>query len=329
MNEIITRIRAVLAIEDTQPLPKKRIRPAEYGSDQSAGNEQPREKPKSTGAQTENEQEGSDWHGFSAAESVQVDHHNIDSGDESADYGMYDSRLAASSDEETGIEDFSEARPQQEEKARFEEPGHGSPNSTNNLRYSPSKDLSISPEAENSSSPPSPPPLTLKASGRSSSKPKSTTFLPSLTAGGYWSGSDSTASDLDAEDTKPRKNRRGQQERRAIWEKKYGRNANHVKMQSQNQNRDEGWDPRRGARSSDDTRGKRGRGRGRGRVYRELRAGQGGSSGATGANNDPVLAKKVKAVERPLHPSWAAAKKRKDENRSVAFAGKKVVFDQA
>lgn len=59
----------------------------------------------------------------------------------------------------------------------------------------------------------------------------------------------------------------------------------------------------------------------------KFRAGEGGSLGATGANSDPVLAKKVKAVEQPLHPSWAAAKKRKDENRTVAFAGKKVVFD--
>lgn len=327
MNEIINKIRAVLAIEDTQPLRKKRMRAADYCSDQSAGNEQSREKPKSTGPQVENDLEGSDWHGCSTAESVQDDDHNTDSDEEIVDYGMNNSRLAASSDEETEIEESQEAVPQQEEKVGLKEPGRGSPTGTNKLKYNLSEDLLLSPEPENSSSSPSPPSLTQKAPARSFSKPKATTFIPSLTVGGYWSGSDSTASDLDIGDTKTRKNRRGQQERRAIWEKKYGRNANHVKKQSQSQNRDEGWDPRRGARSSDDTRGKRGRGRGRGGTHTKFRAGEGGSLGATGANSDPVLAKKVKAVEQPLHPSWAAAKKRKDENRTVAFAGKKVVFD--
>lgn len=328
MNDIINKVRAVLAIEDTQLLRNKRIRAADYCSDQSAGKEQSWGKPKNIGSQSENDQEGSDWHGCSTAESVQDDDHNTDSDDEIADYGMYDSRLAASSDEETDIEEPQQAVPEQDGKVGLKEPGRGSPTGTKKLRYILSEDLSLSPEPENLSPSPSPPSLTQKAPARSFSKPKVTTFIPSLAVGGYWSGSDSTASDLDTGDTKTRKNRRGQQERRAIWEKKYGRNANHLKKQSQVQNRDEGWDLRRGARSSDDTRGKRGRGRGRGGTHRKSRAGEGGSLGATGANSDPVLAKKVKAVEQPLHPSWVAAKKRKDENRAVAFAGKKVVFDK-
>ncbi len=327
MDEIVSRIRVVLGIEETQPLRKKRIRAADYGSNQSAGNTKSGEEYKPTSTPNENDQEASDWCGFSAVESVHGDHHDIENDDESEDYGMYDSRLAASSEEETTVEEASDDVPQQEEKARHKEPAHISSNSTNDLIYNRTKDLSLSPEPESSSSPPSLSRLTEKASGKISSKPKSTTFLPSLAISGYWSGSESSASDLNTGDAKPRRNRRGQQERRAIWEKKFGRNANHLKKQSTSQNRDEGWDPRRGARSSEDIRGKRGRGRGRSGMRREFRRANGGNLGATGANSDPVLTRKAKAVEQPMHPSWEAAKKRKDENRTATFAGKKIVFD--
>lgn len=327
LDEIIDRIRKVLGIEDTQPLRKKRIRAADFGSNQSAGNQQLGGKKKSGVVRDEEDQDGSDWHGLSAGESVQEAHHGIRSDDESIDYGMYDSRLTASSDEESGVGNSSEEALQHDKTKMSQDPTFVFPQGLNNRRYSTAKDLLLSPEPDDSPSSPSPPSLTQKAPGKGSSKLKSTTFLPSLAISGYWSGSETTASDLDTADPKPRNNRRGQQERRAIWEKKYGHNANHMKKQSKVQNRDEGWDPRRGARSSDDVRGKRGRGRGRGGMQGGVRAGRGGNLGATGANSDPVLARKTKAAEAPLHPSWDAAKKRKDENRNVAFAGKKIVFN--
>ena len=308
----------MLRIEDTQPLQKTRIRAADYSSDQGIGNNNAREEDVPQGTENRNDQEASDWGGFSSAESAHdEDCENIVSGDESIDYGIYDPRLATASDGGSDVEESSEEALQHSDKERPKESAS---------KYSPSKDLSFSLEPERFPSSPSPLPLAQRTPAKNFSKPEYTTFLPSLANGGYWSGSDSVASDPDTDASKVRKNRRGQQERRAIWEKKYGRNANHLKKQGENQNRDKGWDLRRGARGTDDIRGKRGRGRGRGGMEKGSQSGRGGGSGATGANSDPVLAKKAKAIETSLHPSWEAAKKRKDENKSTAFAGKKIVF---
>ncbi|KAJ6490708.1 BUD22-domain-containing protein [Mycena vitilis] len=60
-------------------------------------------------------------------------------------------------------------------------------------------------------------------------------FLPSLAVGFVRGGSDSDF-DEDAdgvEEEGPKKNRRGQRARRAIWEKKYGRGANHKKKEAE------------------------------------------------------------------------------------------------
>ncbi|KAG8693293.1 hypothetical protein FRC11_003002, partial [Ceratobasidium sp. 423] len=93
-----------------------------------------------------------------------------------------------------------------------------------------------------SSSGSSPPP---KKQSKTSTKTDSR-FLPSLAAG--FIRGDSDDSDIEDADAAPgRKNRRGQRARKAIWEKKYGKNANHVKK----------------AREEAAARG-RGRGRGRG-----------------------------------------------------------------
>ncbi|KAL5482717.1 hypothetical protein ACEPAI_9311 [Sanghuangporus weigelae] len=60
-------------------------------------------------------------------------------------------------------------------------------------------------------------------------------FLPSLSVG-FISGSDSEWSESEAKiaDMPVKKNRRGQRARKAIWEKKYGRNANHLKKLREN-----------------------------------------------------------------------------------------------
>ncbi|KAG2155949.1 Bud-site selection protein [Suillus bovinus] len=55
------------------------------------------------------------------------------------------------------------------------------------------------------------------------------TFLPSLSVGFIRGGSDTDFSDSEEKATDTaKKNRRGQRARRAIWEKKFGRHANHV-----------------------------------------------------------------------------------------------------
>lgn len=160
--------------------------------------------------------------------------------------------------------------------------------------------------------------------------PKSTTFIPSLAMGGYISDSDSGKSsvfDSQNADFKARKNRRGQQERRQIWEKKFGQNANHVKNQLHRRSRDEGWDPRSGARENN----KGVRKKGRNSNFKKISGNQRGGPMGSGANSDPVRAKPKskdkEKVTKPLHPSWEAARKVKEAKKNVTFVGKKVVFD--
>lgn len=170
----------------------------------------------------------------------------------------------------------------------------------------------------------------------------STTFLPSLTLGGFISDSNSDHSSPSRGGptaSQPRKNRRGQQARRQIWEKKYGQNARHLQRQARNQDRDQGWDPKAGARPAAfrGREGGRGWGRGRGseRDPDRRRTGKAGPL-SSGANADPVNVRgapngeskgKQAKGEGPLHPSWEAAKKAKEATRNVAFQGKKLVFD--
>ncbi|MFQ3529546.1 BUD22 family protein, partial [Escherichia coli] len=58
-----------------------------------------------------------------------------------------------------------------------------------------------------------------------------TGFIPA-TEGDDWSDAEADYADTGGKGPakSQRKNRRGQRERRAIWEKKYGRHANHLKL---------------------------------------------------------------------------------------------------
>ena len=172
----------------------------------------------------------------------------------------------------------------------------------------------------------SPPPAAKKAKGtKASAEPaKETTFLPSLMMGGYWSGSEE-ASDDEANGPPKRKNRMGQQARRALWEKKYGAGANHVKKEQQQEkrNRDSGWDTKRGA--TDGGRGGRGgRGGFGGRPQIRYNDRSGSGSGFTGGQGGKP--KGPPKDEGPLHPSWEAKRKQKEQT-TAAFQGKKVTFD--
>ncbi|KAK0464608.1 BUD22-domain-containing protein [Desarmillaria tabescens] len=77
-----------------------------------------------------------------------------------------------------------------------------------------------------------PNPPAAKAQNKSSTG--ASTFLPSLSVGFIKGNEDSDWSDSDAKagDIEQKKNRRGQRARRAIWEKKYGKNANHKKKEA-------------------------------------------------------------------------------------------------
>ncbi|KAE8344606.1 Bud-site selection protein [Aspergillus arachidicola] len=222
---------------------------------------------------------------------------------ESIDYAQFDSRLAPGSEDED------------EECADGAASDDGGSDGGVNLQ-TPS-DMSIS----RSPSPDSPPAKKQKAKSSTSSAPAtSTTFLPSLTMGGYFSGSESEPEDIDGQQPR-RKNRMGQQARRALWEKKYGSGANHVKQQQQQQkrSRDSGWDMRRGATDgSEGPRGRRGQGRGP--------AGRSQHGGDRPQRGPPAQRRKPED-DKPLHPSWEAAKRAKEQKATAAFQGKKVTFD--
>ncbi|GIJ89618.1 hypothetical protein Asppvi_008563 [Aspergillus pseudoviridinutans] len=233
---------------------------------------------------------------------------------ESVDYSHFDARLAPGSGSDSDGE------------SDAEEASH-SDDSNNPVHYS-----DISRSVSRSPSPEQPTKKSKKASSSSTTTPAtSTTFLPSLTMGGYFSGSESEPEDLEGAAGPPRrKNRMGQQARRALWEKKYGSGANHIKKQKDNErkNRDSGWDTRRGATDgSEGPRGKRGLGQGRGgdRFRQRDNDATGGDRpqrGPPGGFN-----KKNVKDDKPLHPSWEAARKAKEQKSMASFQGKKVTFD--
>ncbi|PKS05055.1 hypothetical protein jhhlp_008422 [Lomentospora prolificans] len=163
-----------------------------------------------------------------------------------------------------------------------------------------------------------------RSTGAAPARPTDSTFLPSL-MGGYISGSES-ASDVDVA---PRKNRLGQKQRQAIWEKKYGAKAKHLaepqKPQKKgNSRRDDGWDLRRGAVGGEDAGQRKPWKKG---IDNPLAAMSRGSGTQKQARARPVT---KKDDEGPLHPSWEARKKAKQQAQKIVIqpsAANKIVFD--
>lgn len=311
MSKVLSDVRAILGIEEVKAVKKKRLRAKDYAegvTDKGAGPGGQSVQLSLRATPTENERDGAVKRRESGKDQ------EPDLGAESEDdYERYASRLAPSSDENSGGSDSG--------SNIFQEDRFDSASITGDSATVEDELELLEPETKPRKPKKSP-----------SAAPNSTTFLPSL-AMGYWSGSES-AEDLSDEGPTARKNRMGQQARRALWEKKFGKNANHVKKQPQD--RDEGWDARKGASTGDD-RGKRGRERGRNdsRVAGGRdKASSGRGPMSSGANSDPVGPKQAKtftkrktAGDGPLHPSWEAAKKAKEQKMLVPFQGKKVVFD--
>ncbi|KAI8963228.1 Bud-site selection protein [Daldinia sp. FL1419] len=182
----------------------------------------------------------------------------------------------------------------------------------------------------------SPPPKRTKVAKSTAIKAGNSAFLPTL-MGGYISGSESEASDLDL--APARKNRRGQRARQAIWEKKYKEKAKHVQKQQEKAKagRDYGWDMRRGAVGDEEGSNKPWKKGIRNpfdnkHIHPERQQQLQGGREQTGERDFAADKPKPKAVPKrddtgPLHPSWAAAKKAKEEGQKIEFQGRKVVFD--
>lgn len=235
--------------------------------------------------------------------------------------GRKDALIGGSSDEES----FDEEKYARKRPAQTAERLSLSLSSTPSTSLTPSQSpsLSSSPEPEQRDAP-----KAYKTKVAPPSKPGNSTFLPTL-MGGYWSGSESSASDI--EDAAPiKKNRPGQMARREIWEKKYGEKANHIKSGKGpvGKVKDDGWDAKRGANDTSNrwggSRGKDGRGgreNGRARNFEK----------ATGENAIAVEPRKRGMGKKDdvgvLHPSWQAAKKAKEAKKTATFQGKKVTFD--
>ncbi|OCK78729.1 Bud-site selection protein [Lepidopterella palustris CBS 459.81] len=234
--------------------------------------------------------------------------------------GPENTRMVAFSDEDSdeGLEGFEglDARIASSSEASSEESSEESKverrvlNKSTAPRTLHKRDLSITPSPSLS---PSLDPSKATKSKPAYSAPTKSTFIPSLSMGGYWSGSDSgSEDDLSADDNKPRKNRRGQRARQQTWEKKFGAKAKHLEAQK-NKDRAKGWDAKRGAQADDWRRGRR-----------KLRP-----RFASDANQIELKPRRPpkKDDAGPLHPSWEAAKAAKEKKTNAAFQGKKIVFD--
>lgn len=114
--------------------------------------------------------------------------------------------------------------------------------------------------------------------------------LPLLNQG-YISGSEDDE-DVPVVNVQPeRKNRRGQRARRKIWEQKFGKRANHViKEQQEAQKREQEKEKKRKLK-------------------------------------EQKMKQRLEFEAKPLHPSWEAQMKRKQELSAAKFNGKKVKFN--
>ncbi|CAD0084111.1 unnamed protein product [Aureobasidium vineae] len=243
------------------------------------------------------------------SDSQQPTHRKLASGSED-EFAGFDDRLAGSSDSEDEKENDNDVALKKGKASRAAalRAALGDISQSASASPSPSPSLSRSPSPESDS----PPARTTKAG--------TSAFVPSLTMGGYWSGSESEAEEF--EDGPPKKNRRGQRARQAIAEKKFGKNAKHLQNQEKagKNDRNAGWDAKRGATDRTGPRGARGAPKGR-----FERPGQ-----DRGARNDATEPpkKKHRDDQGSLHPSWEAAKKAKEAKKvTAAFEGKKISFD--
>ena len=144
-------------------------------------------------------------------------------------------------------------------------------------------------------------------------------FLPSLHTG-FIPGDDWSDAEADYADTggkgpakSQRKNRRGQRERRAIWEKKYGRHANHLKLREK--------EPRKARehRAPD-------------RPTKRPKPMQAPPPKQPRTQDPhPPSSSRVQPApppsNAPLHPSWIAKQRAKEAQHAAKPQGTKVVFD--
>lgn len=169
------------------------------------------------------------------------------------------------------------------------------------------------------------------------------TFLPSLStgfipaaAGDDWSDAEADFADEGGGPAKStRKNRRGQRERRAIWEKKFGRQANHLKLRERENPK------RRNPRKVNDKRSGVSENSAHGAPKRVTESDAYDKPakrrlGASASSSMPVSGttsikhsqpKRSSEVTQAIHPSWAAKQRAKEAQQFAQPIGTKIVFD--
>ncbi|KAJ3731090.1 Bud-site selection protein [Lentinula guzmanii] len=155
------------------------------------------------------------------------------------------------------------------------------------------------------------------------------TFLPTLSTG-FIRGSDSDWSDNEdnAADIGQKKNRRGQRARRAIWEKKFGKNANHKKKEAALHVTGES---ERGMKRWSSSNTPTNRPSNKPGASRKTQQSEGFARpmqhDSGWGQRETSAADRVREA-RPLHPSWEAKKKLKERQSAaiVAPPGRKIKF---
>lgn len=343
LPEILTDIRTLLGIDETSTNKRPQKADKEVAKKDESTEESTNEPESKQGELTSKSAKD----GKSKAEYLNdIDMDDV-SDDESMDLSYFDARLASASDGSDGSDSDDDD----------DEITTKSTLTAKKTAYRIPDDISISsaeeassiseysePEPESESESDSAPPTLTKSKPSKQEinidKPKDTTFLPSLMMGGYWSGSDSEPEEDDevaaaaTGSGKPqRKNRMGQQARRALWEKKFGARAKHIQEEQQKKgsrnNKNSGWDARRGATDDNDKprwgADAAGRRQYTGSSSRNTDGGGGGGDKDIRKEN-AIAANKKKAYDG-LHPSWEAARKAKQEKAQASFQGKKITFD--
>lgn len=268
----------------------------------------------------------------------------MDTDEEERAFSKYESLLAGSS-EESDADSESESDHIQKGKRRSirvrdmsislsPEPESASASPSVSASDVGSQSEQSEPEAESESEPDEPPPKQIKLSEAKRAKSPDQTFLPTL-MGGYISGSES-ASDVDVA---PRKNRLGQKQRRAIWEKKFGSQAKHLQKQQQEKRkrkgtvRGDGWDLQRGA-VDDEGGGRKPWKKGIEGPLSIMKKEAAPEAAPEGKDEKEKKKKPKKDNEGPLHPSWEAKKRAKEKEQQqprkidVRPTGEnKIVFD--
>lgn len=312
MAEVVKDVRTILGLDEVKGPQAKRARGEEVAA-----------KEKGKKKKVEVEEESSEDVDEEVSEGESGEENEGDDAEwDSEEFAGFSDRIAGSSDSESEEEDV-----ETQLKKRPYQPVRDlsfTPPSSREASPSGSSEPTFSDDEEEEESPEPAPKAKSKSKEKAPIVTNKSTFLPSLSAVGYISGSESEAEDLDEEVAPQKKNRRGQRARQQLWEKKYGKGAKHLAKQKNDRNA--GWDAKRGAVDGDGGRGKKGKfGRDRGGFKPGGRGPQ-----ATDANTVELGKKKNHRDDGgKLHPSWEAAKLAKEKAKlgNVQFQGKKVTFD--